>query len=145
MRLTSSAIGPDNLAAALQLNPTIATLVKQVVIMGGVIDRDGNVSPVAEANIFCDPHAAERVMAVAWSVVMVGLDVTHQVVLSRELFERIRDNKSPHWAVYVGCGTILYAFMAVFVGFRDVTGMMFQLLLMLLTPLYSKQLRGVFV
>jgi inosine-uridine nucleoside N-ribohydrolase len=87
------AIGPlDNLAAALQLNPTIATLVKQVVIMGGVIDRDGNVSPVAEANIFCDPHAAERVMAAAWSVVMVGLDVTHQVVLSRELFERIRDN-----------------------------------------------------
>lgn len=87
------AIGPlDNLAAALQLNPEIAHLVKQVVIMGGVIDSDGNVSPVAEANIFCDPHAAEKVMAAAWPVVMVGLDVTHQVVLSHELFERIRDN-----------------------------------------------------
>ena len=86
------AIGPlDNLAAALQLNPDIAHLVKQVVIMGGVLDHDGNVSPVAEANIFCDPHAAEKVMAAPWPVVMVGLDVTHQVVLNQALFERIRD------------------------------------------------------
>lgn len=93
--ITLIAIGPlDNLATALQLNPAITHLVKQVVIMGGVIERDGNVSPVAEANIFCDPHAAERVMAASWSVAMVGLDVTHQVVLDQALFERIREGNS---------------------------------------------------
>ncbi|WP_020558985.1 nucleoside hydrolase [Thiofilum flexile] len=90
--ITIVAIGPlDNLATALQLNPEIAQLVKQVVIMGGAIEHDGNVSPVAEANIYCDPHAAEHVMAASWPVVMVGLDVTHQVILDRALFERIRD------------------------------------------------------
>lgn len=86
------AVGPlGNLAAALQIQPQIADKVKQVVIMGGAIATDGNVSPVAEANILSDPHAAEKVMAANWEVVIVGLDVTHQVVLSNALFDQIRD------------------------------------------------------
>jgi len=89
------AIGPlGNLAAALQIDPSIAAKVKQVVLMGGVIAADGNVSPVAEANILSDPHAADKVMAAAWSVVIVGLDVTHQVVLNNALFAKIaKENK----------------------------------------------------
>ncbi|MBT3145820.1 nucleoside hydrolase [Neptunomonas phycophila] len=87
------AVGPlGNLATALKLDPSITSKVKQVVIMGGAIATDGNVSPVAEANILSDPHAAEKVMAAHWPVVIVGLDVTHQVVLSPELFDEIRDN-----------------------------------------------------
>ncbi|NRA20885.1 MAG: nucleoside hydrolase [Oceanospirillaceae bacterium] len=84
------AIGPlGNLAAALQIDPSITTKVKQVVLMGGVIGGDGNVSPVAEANILSDPHAADKVMAAAWPVVIVGLDVTHQVILNKALFAKI--------------------------------------------------------
>ena len=88
--ITIVAIGPlGNLAAALQIDPSIAQKVKEVVLMGGVIAADGNVSPVSEANILSDPHAADKVMAANWSVVIVGLDVTHQVVLNNALFAKI--------------------------------------------------------
>ena len=93
--ITLVAVGPlGNLAAALQIDPSITDKVKEVVLMGGVIAADGNVSPVAEANILSDPHAADKVMAAAWPVVIVGLDVTHQVVLNNALFAKIAKENS---------------------------------------------------
>ena len=93
--ITLVAIGPlTNLATVLKRSPDIVTKVKQVVLMGGTIHADGNVSPVAEANIFSDPDAAELVMAAEWSVVMIGLDTTHQVSFNRKLFANIAVNNS---------------------------------------------------
>lgn len=87
------AIGPlGNLAEALRREPAIAKQVKQVVLMGGTIAEGGNISPVAEANIYSDPHAADQVFAADWPLVMVGLDVTHQVLLNRQLFAQIEEN-----------------------------------------------------
>lgn len=81
------AIAPlTNLALALQLDPGIAPLVKRVVIMGGAFGfagRRGNVSPVAEANIANDPHAADAVLGALWPVTMVGLDVTSSCILTQ--------------------------------------------------------------
>lgn len=86
--ITLLAIAPlTNLALALQLDPGIAPLVKQVVVMGGAFGfagRRGNVSPVAEANIANDPHAADLVLGAPWPVTMVGLDVTSSCILSRD-------------------------------------------------------------
>ena len=63
--ITLIAVGPlTNLALALDIDPGIASLVAEVVVMGGAFGtagRPGNVSPVAEANIYNDPHAADRV------------------------------------------------------------------------------------
>ena len=51
--------------------------------MGGSALAPGNVSPVAEANIFHDPEAAAAVFAAAWtSVTLVPLDVTMRVLLT---------------------------------------------------------------
>ncbi len=89
------AIGPlGNLATALHLDPELPSKVKQVVIMGGVIATDGNVSPVAEANILSDPHAADRVFAAPWKLTMVGLDVTHSIMVPRSLFDEIAEKNS---------------------------------------------------
>lgn len=71
------AIGPlTNLALALELDPGIAQLVREVTIMGGAALVPGNLSPVGEANIWNDPEAAQAVVAAPWEVVMVPLDVT---------------------------------------------------------------------
>ena len=73
------AVGPlTNLAAALDHDPAIVDNVKAVVVMGGSAAPHGNVSNVAEANIWNDPDAAECVFAAAWPVTMVGLDVTEK-------------------------------------------------------------------
>jgi len=78
-----------NLALALKEDPEIATLVKDVVIMGGNFYVPGNVSPVAEANIHGDPEAADIVMTAPWKVVVIGLDVTSITTMSRSYLGEI--------------------------------------------------------
>ena len=79
---TVLAIGPlTNLALALRLRPDLDTLVEQVVVMGGNALCPGNATPAAEANMMNDPEAADVVFGARWPVTMVGLDVTHQVVM----------------------------------------------------------------
>jgi inosine-uridine nucleoside N-ribohydrolase len=88
--VTLVSVGPvGNLAAALQLDPAIIGKVKQVVVMGGSIREGGNVTPVAEANMFNDPHAAARVLTAGWPLTLVGLDVTHRCVLTPAHMDRI--------------------------------------------------------
>jgi inosine-uridine nucleoside N-ribohydrolase len=92
--ITLVAVGPlGNLAAALMLEPTLPQLVREVIIMGGTIDEPGNVSPVAEANIWNDPHAADKVFGAGWKLTMVGLDVTHRVVTELALFKKIAEHQ----------------------------------------------------
>ncbi|NNF16641.1 MAG: nucleoside hydrolase [Gammaproteobacteria bacterium] len=82
-----------NLALAIERAPAIAGLVKEIVVMGGVIGRNGhigNVSPVAEANIFGDPEAADKIFRSECPVTMVGLDVTHEIVMDEVYFERLK-------------------------------------------------------
>ncbi|WP_284755413.1 nucleoside hydrolase [Arthrobacter sp. efr-133-R2A-120] len=71
------AVGPlTNLALALKLDPKLPALVRDVTIMGGAAFVPGNISPVAEANIFNDAEAAAVVTEADWPVTLVPLDVT---------------------------------------------------------------------
>jgi len=91
--ITLVAVGPlGNLAAALKLEPELPRLLREVILMGGAVVEPGNVSPVAEANIWNDPHAADHVFTAGWKLTMVGLDVTHQVILPVSLFRKIADH-----------------------------------------------------
>ncbi|MGF6775194.1 nucleoside hydrolase [Paraburkholderia sp. GAS334] len=93
--VTLIAVGPlTNLALALAEDPQIATLVKQVVIMGGAFGTDGllgNVTPAAEANMLGDPDAADVVLGAAWPVAIVGLDVTQNTIMTTAYLASIRD------------------------------------------------------
>ncbi len=72
-----------NLAIALTRDPGIASLVKEVVVMGGAFDHRGNVTPAAEANIHGDPEAADKAFTAPWPVVLIGLNITHQMAMTR--------------------------------------------------------------
>jgi inosine-uridine nucleoside N-ribohydrolase len=88
--ITLVAVGPlGNLSLALKLEPRLPQLLREVILMGGTILEPGNVSPVAEANIWNDPHAADDVFTAGWPLTMVGLDVTHRVILPVSLFQQI--------------------------------------------------------
>lgn len=90
--ITLLCIAPlTNVAMALSLEPKIASLVKEVVVMGGSIDRGGNVTPAAEANIINDPHAADRVLTAGWPVTLVGIDVTYQVIMTNSYLKALSE------------------------------------------------------
>jgi purine nucleosidase len=84
------AVGPlTNVALAARLEPLLAGNVREVVIMGGAATVPGNTTPLAEANIANDPEAASIVFHAGFPLAMVGLDVTHQVVMSPEYVEEL--------------------------------------------------------
>ena len=88
--ITLVAIGPlTNLAEALAREPALPDLVRSLVIMGGAVTEPGNVSPVAEANFWNDPHAADEVLARDWPTTIVGLDVTHRIMLGDADLDRL--------------------------------------------------------
>jgi purine nucleosidase len=83
--------GPmTNIATALQREPAIIDAIEMIVSMGGAMREGGNRSPSAEFNILVDPHAADVVYNCGKPVVAMGLDVTHQVLSTRERVARIR-------------------------------------------------------
>ena len=66
-------LGPlTNIASALERKPGIAGKVSRCVIMGGAPCCEGNVTPAAEYNIWCDPEAARMVMRSGFPVELVG-------------------------------------------------------------------------
>jgi pyrimidine-specific ribonucleoside hydrolase len=87
--LTLVALGPlTNLALALRRDVGTVRRLAEVVIMGGAVTVPGNVTPVAEFNIYVDPEAAREVFAAGLPLTVVGLDVTERVRLTAEMIER---------------------------------------------------------
>ena len=84
--------GPlTNLAEAYQKDPEIENLIGNVTLMGGALVVPGNVTPYTEANINQDPEAADYVFKHAKHLVMVGLDVTLQTLLTKKETQVWRD------------------------------------------------------
>lgn len=83
--------GFTNLARALELDPAIAGLVREVTLMGGAALVPGNVTPSAEANIVADPLAAAAVLGAGWPVVLVPLDVTMTHLIEHDDWQRLAD------------------------------------------------------
>ncbi|NMB63143.1 MAG: nucleoside hydrolase [Chloroflexi bacterium] len=94
--VTLLTLGPlTNLALALRIYPELSNQIKKVVIMGGVVAHPGNMTPVSEANIARDPHAAEIVFSSGLPIVLVGLDVTEKTIITNSLLQEVFKAKSP--------------------------------------------------
>jgi purine nucleosidase len=84
-------LGPlTNVALALQKRPGIAKSVSRCVVMGGAPCCEGNVTPAAEYNIWCDPEAARIVARSGLPVEMVGWHLCRgEAVLNLEEIEKV--------------------------------------------------------
>lgn len=88
-------VGPlTNIALALKKDPTIKSKIKEIVFMGGAAMCLGNITPVAEFNIYVDPHAANIVLNSGVKTVMFGLDVTHKVNVNDIIINDIKSNQN---------------------------------------------------
>lgn len=90
-------LGPlTNLALALRRDPGLVNRLKRVVIMGAVADHIGNVTPVAEFNMWVDPHAVHAVLTSGLTLEFVGWDISRRdaVVLPDEA-DRLRAIGTP--------------------------------------------------
>lgn len=88
--ITIAMLGPQtNLALALIQAPEIVEGIKEVVIMGGAHFNGGNITPVAEFNLFADPQAAEVVLKSGVKLTYLPLDVTHKILTSDARLKQI--------------------------------------------------------
>lgn len=88
--------GPlTNIAAAISREPGVVGRIAEIVLMGGAMRESGNRSPSAEFNMLVDPEAADIVYRCGRPITTLGLDVTHQVLSTRERVDRIRALGNP--------------------------------------------------
>lgn len=88
--ITMIALGPlTNVARAFRRDPSLATIVGQIVIAGGSISGVGNATAAAEFNMFCDPVAAQEVFRSPTTKTLLPLDVTQQLTFSIDLIDQL--------------------------------------------------------
>jgi purine nucleosidase len=84
--------GPlTNIGLAIDREPGILPKIKEIVLMGGARKEAGNITPSAEFNIYVDPEAAKLVLQCGRPIVMMSLDVTHQVLTTQKRVDKIRN------------------------------------------------------
>jgi purine nucleosidase len=77
--VTLVTLGPlTNVAAALEREPSIAGDLAALVVMGGTSDHRGNITAVAEYNVWADPEAAAIVFQSGAPLTMVGWDISRR-------------------------------------------------------------------
>jgi len=95
-QITILAIGPlTNIAQATKRNPEIIPLIKQIIYMGGAVHVPGNSTKAAEFNWWFDPDAAQEVVRLPIPQVVIPLDVTNTVQLTKSIYDRIAHAAKP--------------------------------------------------
>ncbi|WP_285490143.1 ribonucleoside hydrolase RihC [Staphylococcus haemolyticus] len=82
--ITLIALGPlTNIALLISTFPEVKDHIREIVLMGGSSGR-GNVTPLAEFNIYSDPEAAHIVFESDLPITMIGLDLARQSLLTHD-------------------------------------------------------------
>ncbi len=111
--VTVCALGPlTNLAAALIEAPDIRNGLREIVLMGGAFFERGNITPVAEFNIYVDPQAAHIVFASGVPIVVLPRDVAVKAPIVPARIAPIR-------ALGNRCGAMVADLMAAEVAYQN--------------------------
>lgn len=108
--ITIVAVGPlTNIAEALQKAPGISANIKEIYVMGGALEVEGNVgnsgvgieNQYAEWNIYIDPAAANIVLNSGIPITLVPLDATQDVPVTRNFYKALDKNRNTPVAALV--------------------------------------------
>jgi purine nucleosidase len=105
-------LGPlTNIALALRCDATLPSRIKRCVVMGAAADHLGNQTPVAEFNMWVDPHAVAIVLSSDLPLELVGWDVSRTyAVLDRDEAAALRAVGTPLAAMCVDIQRVLVGF-----------------------------------
>ncbi|NJC95948.1 MAG: nucleoside hydrolase [Anaerolineales bacterium] len=126
--ITIVAVGPlTNIAEVIQKEPGIVTNIKAIYIMGGAVEVEGNVgnsgvginNKYAEWNIYIDPVAANIVFKSGIPIVLVPLDATNNVPITRRFYNALGDHLNTPAA------NLVYDILAANLDFVDSGGFQF--------------------
>ena len=94
--VTVLTLGPlGNLAAAMERAPDFLESLGGLVCCGGAIGRGGDVTAMAETNMYLDPEAARQVLSSRYPKTLVPLDATEGVALTLDHLSKIIQIDSP--------------------------------------------------
>jgi purine nucleosidase len=101
-------LGPlTNIALALKRKPDLAKLIGRCVVMGGAPCCEGNVTPAAEFNIWCDPEAAHIVFHSALPLELVGWHLCRgDAALNLQDIEKVQAIGTPLAHFAIECNSI---------------------------------------
>ncbi len=93
---TIVATGPlTNIALAFKENPEIMNKLRELIIMGGVINQEGNIGRLAEFNFYADPAAADYVLNnTKVPILLIPLNATHKAIFSDLDRKNLKDTKT---------------------------------------------------
>ena len=112
--LTLVTLGPlTNVARAIERDPSLPDRVPRTVVMGAVADHVGNITPVAEYNMWADPHAVDVVLGSGLQLEFVGWDVSrYYTVIDNELAAELRAIGTPAAEFIVDINAVVAQFCA---------------------------------
>jgi len=112
--LTLVTLGPlTNVARAIQRDPSLPDRVPRTVVMGAVADHVGNITPVAEYNMWADPHAVDVVLRSGLQLEFVGWDISrHYTVIDSELAAQLRSIGTPRAEFCIDINAVVAQFCA---------------------------------
>jgi purine nucleosidase len=108
-QLTIVATAPmTNLALAARRDGVTFRRLDEIVQMGGALNVPGNITKVAEFNVYVDPEAAAEVAATGVRLRLVPLDVTLQAPLLRAELRRLAQERDSAVFQFVREVTLIY-------------------------------------
>lgn len=91
-QVTILSLGPlTNVASAFRRDPSVVAMVDQVVILGGSLNGNGDVTAAAEFNLFYDPIAAQEVLDSPTTKTLIPLELVREVGFTLDLMDEIPD------------------------------------------------------
>ncbi len=91
-------LGPlTNISNALLREPSIATTIDRLYIVGGSLNGIGNITPNAEFNMYFDPQSARDVFNSAIAKTLIPLDITSRVDFGLEFYNNVSKSSCPEF------------------------------------------------